>query len=230
MPDKTKERPAGVTIFLFLYLIVSISLVTATSLTYRLNSLYPLYIFHLFFAATSLYMLSGLLKVKFSSWVLLYVQAGLVLLFSLFSSRLRLTAIVLDSVNIVPLAFFFSRSVRKAYSPKKFNWLDQPERFLYEITIEMNNTLFYTFDISKKGAFIKYEVTDLQVGELLPVNIIIDDIKIGCFAEVVWINKRANNSYPPGFALKYNRLSRLDRQQLDYFIKLLQELKTENLR
>lgn len=230
MPERTKERAPGVTIFLLFYIIVSFLVVTTTSLTYRLDSIYPLYLFQLFFAVTSAYLVFGLLKIKFSSWVLLYLQAGLVLLFSLFSTKLRLTTITIGTLNIVPLSYFLSRRVRKLYSEKKFNWLDQPERYLYEISIEMHSTLFYTFDISKSGAFIKHDVTDLQVGELLPITIHIDEVKIDCFAEVVWINRKTNCNYPPGFALKYNRVSRRDRQQLEYFIKLLQELKTEKLR
>lgn len=230
MPDSTKKRPAGVAIFLLLYLLVTLSLITTASLTYSLKSPYPLYLFHLLFAATSVYIVFGLLKVKFSSWLLLYIQAGLVFLFTLFSSKFSLTVITIDSVNIVPLTYFFCRRVRKAYSKKHFNWWDQPKRYLYEIVIEMHNRLFYTFDISKKGAFIKDDVTDLQVGELIPICINIDDIKIKCFAEVVWINKNSNHNYPAGFALKYNRINHRDRQQLDYFIKLLQELKTEKLR
>lgn len=230
MPERTKERPPGVTIFLLFYIVVSLIVVTTTSLTYRLESIYPLYLFHLFFAVTSVYLVFGLLKIKLTSWVLLYLQAGLVFLFSLLSTELHLTTLIIDSLNIVPLTYFLCKRVRKLYSEKQFNWLEQPERYLYEISIEMHNTLFYTFDISKSGAFVKHDITDLQEGELLPITIHIDEIKIDCFAEVVWINKKTNCNYPPGFALKYNRVSRLDRQQLEYFIKLLKELKTEKLR
>lgn len=232
MTNNRDKRPKLVKYFLAFYLISTFILIITVSNSLKAGSAYiaALYCYHLLYWLSTVYLIYGLLNLKFSSWLLLYIQAGFILLFTLIIGNKLELILILNSINLVPLIFFFTKKIRRAYTKHQFRWWDQPERYIYELIIEMQSKTFYTYDISKKGAFIRYEEVDFEVGELIPIIIHIDNIKIDCFAEVIWVNRGESHNYPRGFALKYDRISHYDKQQLYNFIMLLQELEKEKKR
>ncbi|HPO50199.1 MAG TPA: PilZ domain-containing protein, partial [Spirochaetota bacterium] len=114
------------------------------------------------------------------------------------------SATIINLVFLIPIGYFISHEIRTVYFNPRVRWWEQSKRFLHEIKVEVEGKAYSTFDLSETGAFIvDTKELNLEMNEIFPVVIDIDDKKISCFAEVRWLNDQ-KGKYPAGYGIKFD--------------------------
>lgn len=168
----------------------------------------------------------GLFKVRAWAWYYFLFYSIAMVILSLFGSDYKVhfsPATVINLIFLIPIGYFISKEVRAVYFNPRLRWWEQSKRFIHEIKIEIENKIYSTFDISETGSFvIDNKELNLELNELVPIVIDLDDKKINCYGQVRWINDQ-KNKYPMGYGLKFEKLGLKDKIDIRNFLKMLQE-------
>ncbi|OHD44789.1 MAG: hypothetical protein A2086_07565 [Spirochaetes bacterium GWD1_27_9] len=195
-------------------------------------------IFNVLFWIFALPLAYGLFKVRVWAWYYFLVHSIGMVILSIFGSDYKIHISVATFLNIlflIPIGYFISQEIRAVYFNPRLRWWEQAKRFHHSVTVEMEGKKYSTYDISESGAFIVNESTfDFETEELLPVTMKLDEYEIKCFAEIRWLNDKADkekNKYPSGYGLKFDRISFKDRLKIRDFIQgIVKELGKEEAR
>ncbi|HOJ64451.1 MAG TPA: PilZ domain-containing protein [Spirochaetota bacterium] len=236
-----KEKPLLIEIFSLIYLLnpignILLILFVNTSDT-PLGNLNKLLLFisqgniivilNVIFWFSALPLAYGLYKVRLWAWYYFLIHSVGMVILSLFGNDYRIhfnASTIINCVFLIPIGYFISKEIRTPYFNPRVRWWEQAKRFQHEAKIIIEGNEYKTYDLSIAGAFVIDEgKAGLEIGELLPIILVIDNETINCFAEVRWVNN-SSNRYPVGFGIKFDRLSIKDKAKLKAYIKLLQEL------
>jgi len=186
----------------------------------------PIVILNIIFWFLAIPLAYGLFKVRRWAWYYFLFHSVCMIVLGFFRSGFRFDfspIILLNLLFLIPIGFFISKEIRAVYFNPRLRWWEQSKRFLHEIKVEVEGKPYNTFDLSETGAFIiDTKELNLELNEIFPVIIDLDDKKVNCFAEVRWINDEKNR-YPIGYGIKFDRISFKDRMIIRDFLKMLQE-------
>lgn len=179
----------------------------------------------------------GLFKVRTWAWYYFLAHATMIIIFSLFSSGkngyfIGITPLFfINLLVLIPIGFFLQKEIRSPYLNPRLRWWEQSIRIRHNVRISYNDKVYETFDISKTGSFLIVPEDRLKsnVGDKISVTIDLDDNKVKCYSEVVWINKKSNEKLPCGIGIKFLDLSKNDKNIISEFIaELVKEGKAES--
>lgn len=175
----------------------------------------------------------GLYKVRLWAWYYFLIHSVGMVILSLFGNDYRIhfnASTIINCIFLIPIGYFISKEIRTPYFNPRVRWWEQAKRFQHEAKIIIEGNEYKTYDISVAGAFLITEgKNQFEIGELVPIIIILDNETINCFAEVRWLNNE-KNKYPIGCGIKFDKMNIKDKGKVKSYIKLLEELGKKELR